>query len=261
MKLVVVGGSGYLGSEIIQAADDTDVKVYGTYHEHQGPGLVYFNLADEDSWDNIGKIEPDLLVWAAKRYFLDLPRFSHFINKIQSLGSRVIYVSSDIINCNEALNAENDLGNYARHKRAEHQLVDEQFGEQTVITGPIYGENSAGRLDGRSRRLVELAGQPQEYWDNVIKTFVSVRGLACTIVAKRHQTSPQDAYIGPGSRESYYQFHLRRATELGLPTENITASQLDTQEAQKRGICMDTSYADEKSRLWWPEQEISLRNN
>lgn len=261
MKLQVVGGSGYLGSEIVHAGVHHGHEVTATYTTHAQEGLVHFSLLDQETWPSLVNDSPDYVVWSASAYEQDLDKFEDLVQELSLVGASVVYVSSDVIDCEYTQKVDSRLGEYARKKTAETKIINRIPEHRTVITGPIYGKNSAGVLDGRTTRLIEVKGQLQEYWDNVIKTYVSVRGLANTIIMSLGQLEEGNTYIGPDSAESYYDFYMRRALEYGLERRCIVRNQLAVDEAEQMGICLDTSYAKQDSRLWLAENEAQENNS
>lgn len=246
MDILVVGASGYLGAEILHQADVKGHNAVGTYCHTSKPGLVKFDLEDKATWKAIGK--PDVVIWAA--WSDDDRRAGNALEGLLALlrGTKFIYVSSDIVLCDKALKADSSLGDYARYKRVEQEvvLVDPEAAVFTV--GPIYGQNSDGVVDKRTQPLLAEPNKTREYWDNVYKTFVPVKGLAKTLLVNLDKNGR--FLIGPPERMSYFEFYKARAQAHGLPSGNFHPIQITDEELAALDQCVDLSYSDDPGRLW-----------
>lgn len=54
MKIMTVGASGYLGSEMLHQAKVTSNEALGTFHSEAQPGLLLFDLEDQNTWQYYG---------------------------------------------------------------------------------------------------------------------------------------------------------------------------------------------------------------
>lgn len=245
VRVTVVGAGGYLGSEIAHKAHSKGFTVSETSRTPRDQ-QIEFDYKNPTSWPNVLSKEPDTIIWCV----LDQSEptasdpFAKFVSNIDR--SKMVYVSSDVVTCQRLQNMDSRLGSYARRKAFEQQVVLERGGSAVFKIGPIYGENAAGSTDSRTESLANAKGT-QEYWEDVYKTFVPVRRLAHTLLNNLGVTG--EFFIGPPVRESYYDFYKARATQLALDT-TIIASPATDRELQQMGVCRDTSYADNSSRLW-----------
>lgn len=245
MRLVVIGGSGYLGSELLHLSRHIGHDSIGTYCSSPKDGLVRFDVLDKGSWNEILRQKPEVVIWAAHKYQGSRNLFAEFINKLQD--AKLVYVSSDVVLCRQLLNVSGGLADYAKRKIEEQNIVLQKPNSLVCIVGPIYGTTSDGVMDGRSEKLLTL-NQPQAYWTNVYKTFVPVNGLARTVL---HNMEKSGVYfVGPDERQSYYDFYRSRAKALGMPLELICKTVASQEFLEKQGICQDTAFANEKNRLW-----------
>lgn len=245
-RLIIVGGSGYLGSELVYVAKQAGYETIGTYNSNIKKIHVRFNLHDQTSWDNILELKPDALVWAAQKYTADLGLFKEFVGLLS--GTKLVYISSDVTLCQKYLAATGTLAEYARQKTSEQAIIEEQTNSLIFVVGPIYGKNSSHVLDGRSAQLLELRDEPRAYWDNVCKTFVPVKSLAQIAI---HNLDKKGVFfIGPKKRQSYYSFYKMRTKALGTPTNLVTKTSASQKTLYEQAICKDTSFAQQKNRLW-----------
>lgn len=248
MKIVTVGASGYLGAEVHhQASSSSGFEALGT-SRNITPDLLQFELERPDTWQAITAERPDVLVWTAwsrTEYTADGP-FPAFLMRLGA--AKIVYISSDVTSCARTLAAPTDLGAYARRKQAEERtvLADPQA---TVFTvGPIFGRNAWGKLDSRTSQLLAEPDKTHSYWENAHKTFVPVGGLARTLLANLDKQGKY--FIGPPTRQSYYEFYRSRANEHDIPISNIQATKASDAVLRQAGVCADTSYADNPARLW-----------
>ena len=247
MKIVVVGANGYLGADLVSIAQKAGHEVRGTSRKPGSTEQARFDISDRHTWGEIRDYSPDALIWASKPSDdPDSPKqIAAFAEQVGD--TRFVYMSSDVVLCAKTRKVASKLGDYARQKYQEQLALQELPNTSIIVVGPIYGENAQGIIDSRSQHLVENAGEAQQYWDNVFKTFVAVKGLARTIIVNLDKTGLY--FAGPPTAQSYYEFYNGRAAELGLTTE-ITASQADMAMLEEQGICKDTSYDTEPNRLW-----------
>jgi dTDP-4-dehydrorhamnose reductase len=72
MRLLVIGGSGLVGSQVVRAARAAGHTVVGTYRSHPLPGLVPFDGADEVALATLLRVaQPDAAVHAAGWTWVD----------------------------------------------------------------------------------------------------------------------------------------------------------------------------------------------
>ena len=72
MRLLVIGGSGLVGSHLLQEADARGHDALGTYRERPEAGLVRLDAADLDEFtDIVGRHRPDCVVHAAGWTWVD----------------------------------------------------------------------------------------------------------------------------------------------------------------------------------------------
>ena len=72
MKLLVIGGSGLVGSHLLAAARSRGHEAIGTFRQHEGPGLVHLDLANVTTAETLLERErPDAVIHAAGWTWVD----------------------------------------------------------------------------------------------------------------------------------------------------------------------------------------------
>lgn len=249
MKVLTVGATGYLGSEILHQTRAMGYEALGTFHSQESAGLARFKLEDRTTWNTLTDQKPDAVIWTAwpgKEYPVSDDPFADLLDELHE--TKFVYISSDAAFCNRSLAAATSLGDYARRKHAEQTMVLTNPEFVVFVTGPIYGEDSQGTTDDRTQKLLDEPSQGREYWDNVYKTFVPVKGLAKTVLGNLDKAGLY--FAGPPERNSYFDFYVSRAQHYRLPTDAFHPVEIADAKLAELGICIDTSYGNNPRRLW-----------
>ncbi|MDX1765444.1 MAG: hypothetical protein R3313_00670 [Candidatus Saccharimonadales bacterium] len=238
MKAVVVGASGYLGPSLIQAVKSRFKDVVGTYNLHPIDGLIQLDVTSSTAPRILE--DYDVVIWAATLY-------DHPSSLLSGLSSkqRLVYVSSDVAGCDLALTKDNQLGRYAQLKSDEEALVSNLSNSIIIRTGPIHGINEAGVLDKRATGLQQdlHSGKTEfEFWDNVYKNFVPVDKLSGLVARLADSTQTGLVFAGKHDSQSYFDFLSKQLRSLSKKTLSTKAVPLNALDAEKMGVCLDTSY-------------------
>jgi dTDP-4-dehydrorhamnose reductase len=251
MRVVIVGASGYLGSELFAQAKALGYEPIGTTRSGAHTSLLRFELEDKSTWPAVTNQKADVVIWTArsqKLYKAGDP-FDVLLNELSD--TKFVYVSTDVVYCQRTLQAPTSLGDYARRKLAEQESVLKRTQSAVFVTGPIIGENSAGVIDDRTQKVLDEPEGVKEFWDNVYKTFVPVKGLARTILGNLDKSGQY--FVGPPKRQSYFSFYRLQLSSCGFPSERIRPTEIGARELERQGICADTSYVNNPKRLWLAE--------
>jgi dTDP-4-dehydrorhamnose reductase len=113
-KLMIVGGSGFLGGHLIQYSKD-EFEVVATFKDHpfemEGYKCIYLDITDYDKTENtIMKERPDLIILTAAQRNVDYcERNQKEVNRInvegtrniamasKKIGAKLIYLSTDMV--------------------------------------------------------------------------------------------------------------------------------------------------------------------
>lgn len=249
MRLFIIGANGYVGSEIGHTARDKGYETIGTFATRFEKGLVEFRVDDESTWKAVNPEGGDIVVWAAipKNTSEISERFTQWLDSLPK-GVVFIYLSSDIVLCSRALQSKAALGDYAREKHHEQQAVLARPNSTCFTIGPVFGTNSRGEIDKRTKQLLESPAKQYEFWGDVYKTFVPIEGLVKTLFENIDRRGHY--LIGPSIKQSFFDFYVSRAKTLGMKTESFTATKVSDVDLEKLGQCRDISYGNRANCLW-----------
>jgi len=238
MKILVVGGSGYLGPSILQYLANQQKNAVGTYMNNRRSGLIHLDVTAPAP--DLQLSEYDRIIWTATLY--DRP--SPLLEKINK-NQRLVYVSSDVVGCALALEKNNNLGDYARLKFEEEKIVSNLDNSLIIRTGPIYGKNAHDINDKRMAGIlqeVEDGNTSFKFWDNVLKNFVPVDKLSQLVCNQAFGNQNGLVFAGTHPKQSYYAFY-KQIIESNIDSPvNIEPEQLSESKASELGVCFDTSY-------------------
>lgn len=111
MQLLVVGGSGFLGREIVRQSHASGHAVTATHHSAgtRGPGPVWLQLdiRDRDAVMSLARaVRPDVVVNAAylqSDWAATADGGAHVALAATAVGARLVHVSSDVVFSGEAV--------------------------------------------------------------------------------------------------------------------------------------------------------------
>ncbi|WP_461177455.1 sugar nucleotide-binding protein [Virgibacillus ainsalahensis] len=236
MKVCVFGANGYVGASIFQRLKDADgIEVSGTYL-NDTPLFDHLDKLDVNKPESFSsyykKEEPDVVVWSVmngpNEHELTDQGLMHLITHITP-ETKLIYISSDFVysagkgpydeaDALSSLPDDHLYSNYTNAKvKAEHLIYNELSNYVILRAGPVYGENSIGKLDERTDKLSYhlRAGKRIAFRDDLIRTFVHVEDLANT-VGKMVQNDVTGIFnTGPSEEQSFYEFMGGIAEQLG----------------------------------------------
>jgi len=176
VKLLVIGGSGLIGSHVLRAARENEHEAVGTYRSHAEPGLVHLDCADHTAAEAlIGREKPDVVVHAAGWTWVDGceddPQRAFAENaeqpaaiaaKCQQAGCRFVYFSTSYVFDGKAgPYAEdatpNPINVYGRSKlQAEQQIIADHAEALIGRVVWVYGAEAQGKnLGYQVRRAME----------------------------------------------------------------------------------------------------------
>lgn len=219
MRILVVGGTGLLGSAVVERATDAVPASRAT-------GFDFF---EDDPAALLASHDPDVVVQAATVEMADTPTADYvravdaFVDACRDV--RLVYVSSDAV-------FDGGSGQYApdedRSPRDEYGRRLARF-EDAVFTHsdaavlrPSYvyaGDPLSPRLAAARDALEDGA---YERFDDVYRSPAHVATVADAVLAlaRSHHDGP---FHVPGPRLSVYEFHRRALDALGVPTRDLRA--------------------------------------
>jgi dTDP-4-dehydrorhamnose reductase len=232
-NLLITGGSGYLGTHLIGAAQAAGWKVYATYHSRPfAPArgtAVPLDLRNLDKTRAvIRNIHPQAVIHAAcsnrgEQPLAIMPAAMSVASAAREFGWRLVHVSSDMVFDGEhapyaddaPLNPSNSYG----HAKAEAEALVTQFYPPAVIVRPslIWGLDP---LDHQTRWLVDgvKRREPVTLFTDEYRCPIHVLDLCAALLelaAKPDLHGPLN--LGGGQALTRWDFGLRLLAALRLP--------------------------------------------
>lgn len=267
MKILVLGASGYLGESVFRRLyDQKKYDVLGTYNRSsRKDDLVQLSIYNENQTRKLIKeFNPDIIIWCIKDNGNEEVVSNKGLNNLLDLISpnkRLIYVSTDGFfegkgNYSEDVDmiyyaSEDSIGRYVNNKINGENLIIKNHKNYAILRiGPIYGKNINGNWDKRINDLmIHLsANKVISRTSNLYKTFIHVEDLVSLIVEIIEHDYIGVLHVGPEDKESYYSFNKKMAKQLKLDDSLISEDRLTVEEANKKGIPLDTSMNTSKCR-------------
>lgn len=264
MELLVIGGSGLVGSNIVEVASNTDTDVYATYHT--SPTNQTERQLDKTDTERtaavIREIEPDIVVDTAAFHAVDeCEKKRKRAWDVNAAGTRnvavaadehdahYIYLSTDYVFSGDIADApysETDpvspLNYYARTKYAGEQAA--QIADTVTILRPsvIYGINTENFVTWALSELED--GNELDIVDDQVSnpTYAPDLAEACMEIADRKLTGVYHA-AGPESL-SRYEFTTTLAKVCGYDPDlvsPISTEELGQKAPRPRDSSLDSS--------------------
>ena len=192
-RLLVTGGSGHLGGELVRCAGDAGWEVCGT--SLRTPGHVRLDVRDAGAVEAlVAELAPDCVVHTA--YVQDGPDAwatnvdgsANVAAAAAARGVRLIHLSTDLVFDGRGGpyaegDAVNPLLEYGRSKAAGERVVAERHPEATIVrTSLIYGGEALSRHE---RMILDVADGRADlaFFTDELRCPVHVSDLARALLA------------------------------------------------------------------------------
>ena len=253
-RLLVTGGSGHLGGEVVRRASDAGWDVVGT--SFRTKGWVHLDVRDAPAVEAlVSELAPDCVVHTA--YVQDGPdAWATNVNGSANVaaaaarrGARLIHLSTDLVFDGRAgPYAEDDaldpLLEYGRSKAAGERVVAERYpGAAIVRTSLIYGGE---RLSGHERRILDVVDGRADlaFFTDELRCPVHVSDLAGALLALAGIAHAGPLHIAGADGVSRYEFARLVATANGRETAHLrTRTSAGMQPERPRDCRLDCSRA------------------
>ena len=253
-RLLVTGGSGHLGGELVRRARDAGWEAVGT--SFRAPGDVRLDVRDAAAVEAlVAEVAPDCVVHTA--YLQDGPDAwatnvdgsANVAAAAARRGARLIHLSTDLVFDGRAGpyaedDAVNPLLEYGRSKAAGERVVaDRDAGATIVRTSLIYGGEG---LSGHERRILDVVDGRADlaFFTDELRCPVHVSDLTGALLALAGIEHPGPLHLAGADGVSRYELaclvagangretaHLRTTTSAGLKPERPRDCRLDCSRA------------------------------
>jgi dTDP-4-dehydrorhamnose reductase len=232
-NLLITGGSGYLGTHLIRAAQAAGWKVYATYHSRPF-GLVRgtavpLDLRDPDKTRAvIRNIHPKAVIHTAcsnrgEQALNIVPAAMSVASAAHEYGWRLVHVSSDMVFDGEHApytdeSPRNPANSYGRAKAEAETVVNDLYPPAVIVRPSLIW--SLAPLDHQTRWLVEgvKRREPVTLFTDEYRCPIHVLDLCAALLelaAKPDLQGPMN--LGGGQALTRWDFGLKLLATLRLP--------------------------------------------
>jgi dTDP-4-dehydrorhamnose reductase len=260
-RILITGGTGYLGSELVRQALATGWEVAATYHSqlptaHQ-VSWFRLDLRDQAACSRLlADTNPDIVIHTAYiQHGADLNSITAdgsaaIAQAAKGAGCRLVHISSDALFDGEIdrpyieADQPSPVHAYGRAKAAAEAAVIEAHPAAAVVrTSLIYGGE---RLSVHEETILAAAAgeKPFTFFLDEIRCPVQVGDLACALLALAITPYRGVLHIAGSEAVSRYQFAQLVATYYGQDHEHLrAATSPGVAGGRPRHCVLDSSYA------------------
>jgi dTDP-4-dehydrorhamnose reductase len=254
-RLLVTGGSGYLGGEVVRRAVDAGWSAVGTCHCNPGP--VKLDVRDRAAVVAlVADRQPDCVIHTA--YLQDGPDAwetnvtgaQNVAQAAAAAGARLVHVSTDLVFDGRAGrpyredDAVEPIIDYGRSKAAaERAVAGADPGAVIVRTSLIYGGEA---LSGHERRILDVADGRADlaFFTDELRCPVRAGDLARALLALARMPVAGPLHIAGADGVSRYEFARLVAEANGRRGNNLcTALSAEIAPERPRDCRLDCSRA------------------
>jgi dTDP-4-dehydrorhamnose reductase len=250
-RLLVTGGSGHLGGEVVRRACGAGWEAIGTSYRTPGPARL--DVRDAAAVEAMfADAAPGCVVHTAylqngpEAWATNVDGSAHVAAAAAARGARLIHLSTDLVfdgRAGRPYTEEDAVGpllEYGRSKAAAEAAVAERHPEATIVrTSLIYGGEG---LSGHERRILDVVDGRADlaFFTNELRCPVLVTDLAEALLLLADAAHAGPLHLAGADGVSRYEMaclvaaangrgtaHLRTATSAGAGPERPRDCRLD----------------------------------
>ena len=265
-RLLITGGTGYLGGELVRQASMGAWEVCATFFtrrpEHDGPSWLALDIRDQAAVERaFAELRPDAVIHTAYRqqgpelWSTSAEGAGTVAGAARSVGARLIHVSSDALFDGERQGryTEDDdpspISAYGQAKAAAEQMVAQAHPQALIVrTSLIYG----GAAPGPHEQLVfdALAGRADiAFFTDELRCPIVVGDLAAALLELAQIGRSGRLHVAGADVVSRYEFARLVAAAHGKnPARLRSALSAASGGRRPRNCALDSSMAQQLIR-------------
>ena len=232
MRLLITGGSGFLGSHVVHAARDTH-EVFATHFAHPFAGGILLDVCDErEVHSRFAELRPDAVIhtaYAKESRAVILEGSANIASASHDCGARLIHISTDVVfggrrGGYRESDSPDPLTDYGKLKAEAEALVTRHAPEAVLArTSLIYGLVGD---DAQSRFVLDgiRSGQPVSLFADEFRCPICVDDLAAALLELLPLNVAGPLHIAGEERLSRYDFGVLLARYHRLGTAPLVAT-------------------------------------
>ncbi|WP_226673411.1 SDR family oxidoreductase [Rossellomorea aquimaris] len=266
MRILILGGTGFLGSTLLGKAEALANTVLGTSRKanEKLPNMVKLDVTDKETLERtIREFHPDVIVWSLlsmdEEDVLINTGLANLLNVIAK-QTKLIFISTDGVfsegnggyeesDETKSIAEKTPLSIYINSKISGEKMVQEYHPNHIIIrTGPLYGKDLNQGIEHRTQRVMKQIAEKGCFYaaTNMYRSFVHIDDLADAILELCTMDYKGILHVGPEQKESYFTFYQKRLRSLGYEENVIKQSMIDPEE--NPDLILDTSMNTERVR-------------
>jgi len=260
-RLLVTGGSGYLGNWIVRLAqDDWDVAATYLSHAVDDPGADWRRLDVRDEAAVaalVGEVRPQVIVHTASLNpgqgddfdAVNAAGTRHVARAVASVGARLIHLSTDVVFDGQrgSYVEENPLSPitpYGRSKALAEEAVRDSGAEAVIVrTSLIYGWRPT--VARAVQWIVDdlQAGKRVRLWTDEVRCPIWVESLAAALVELAESSYAGVLHVAGAQQLSRYEFGVRMLRFQGVDPSSIVPTPSPRDKLRPLDCTLDCSRA------------------